>query len=208
MGCITVYSPFPDCPLVYRRHQRLQGQTGAGTVHRKIFSDDQDLRLDKIENCAIILSMMKSIPRKISLVTLSAMITVMVLLYVCPMEMDGGKGMVMAAGHSSCENTSSVGSSSLSRLNTTSDCISIRLALVGQTLKNLTSTLGSFYLLAVLSAFVLYLFVRKLLMNWSRSSFVRLRFYFRHYCTLIKFLTETKLRQYLILLGNYTVASA
>ena len=133
----------------------------------------------------------------------------MALLYICPMDMNlSSRGMAMAVEHGSCENTAFMaGASSLSKFNTTGNCMDARLALVGQTLNNLISTFSSFYLLAVLSIFVLYFFARKLLMNRLGSLFVRLRYFCRRYRTSIKVLTEIKIRQYLILLGNYTVVS-
>lgn len=136
------------------------------------------------------------------------MISVMTLLYVCPMEMAPGRNLAMAAAHSSCEGISDAsGSFSLNKLNVAGDCVNIRLALVGQTLKNLIGTMDSFYLLVVLSIFVGCFLARKVLINWSRSSFVRLRHFFRYYQTSIKLFTEKKLKEYLNLLGNYTVVS-
>ncbi len=155
---------------------------------------------------------MKNFSRKISWVTLIATISVMALLYICPMEMAGsGKLSMAAAVHNSCENTpASAGTFSLSKFNSTGDCANARLALVGQTLKNLTGASGSFYLMMVLSVLVIYFFTRirrNFLTGALRSFLIRAQYLRRRYRASTRFLVEKKLRRYLSLLGNYTVVS-
>lgn len=138
------------------------------------------------------------------------MISVMALLYICPMEMSGNGKLAMTAVHNSCENSlDAAGAFTLSRYNPIGNCINIRLALVGQTLKNLTGTLSSFYLMVVLSVLVFHFFTkiaRKFLAGSLETLLNCARHFHRRYRTLIKLLVEKKLRRYLTLLGNYTVA--
>lgn len=137
------------------------------------------------------------------------MISVMVLLYVCPMDMSESRGMAIAGDHSSCENPSGAdGAFSINRLSQAGDCFGFRLALVGETIKNLTSTVGSFYLLAVLSVLIFYFFAQISSVTQATSLLVRLKRLYRQYHTSINYLTEIKIRQYLILLGNFTIVLA
>ena len=155
---------------------------------------------------------MKNFWRKISWITLITTISVMALVYVCPMEMSESRNSSMAASvYSSCENTSvTAGALSLSRSNTFGDCINARIALVGQTLKNLTSVPGSFELTIVLSVLVVYFFtkiIRKFFPDILQCLLVRAQYFHRRYRTSTRLLIEKKLRRYLILLGNYKVVS-
>ena len=140
------------------------------------------------------------------------MISVMALLYICPMEMANSRNLSMAAAvHSSCESAPVVaGTLSLSKFNATGDCINLRIALVGQTLKNLVSTPGSLLLMIVLSVLVFYFFtkfIRKFLADNLQPFLISAQHFRRRYHTSIRLLMEEKLRHYLILLGNYTVVS-
>ena len=203
MGSRAFHPDLHHRVMVYGGYQRLQRQRGEGAGAWRILPEDQNLTLYKFRKCAIIVRM-NSLNRKISLLTLSIMISVMSLIYVCPMNMPMGEQSSMVSNHEACvAEQSNFGGFSIGKFIAYEDCAGMRISLISQTLSNLTGLIYS--PLIVLALLFLVLTAQKFFAGIIHSFIVRMRYYCRRYLNIIKLLVNKKIRHHLNCLGNYFV---
>jgi hypothetical protein len=139
--------------------------------------------------------------KKISWLAVLAMITVTVIVYVCPMSYGGLMKMNMGTRATVSICGANFGAGAVA----SPGCVNSHLSVISQILGNVPQTINALLMLVVLFT-VFYFLSHKLLFNTFRHLASRFRYRHRYYQYAIKSIVDGRMLRYLNLISNYTIA--
>lgn len=145
---------------------------------------------------------MKILSKTISFTLAAVIVLTTVYVYICPLTATMGKTAVQTVAHA-CDST--VPASILSAAGAI-DCFGTHMIIAAQVVEKLATATTIAFLVAF-AAIAFYAFYKLNIRAYLCSLLFAFKNSFRKYRSRIRFLSEEKIRHYLILLGNYTIVS-